>query len=712
MYKVQSLLRPYYNKVKALGLIIWMFLFSVSCLAGDTDSTAYMKAKVSLLHKLQAKKFDKTFTQSINHFYMFSCDSLLKSKISIDNRPVSDILTRFFEISDEKLKTRAIHALRIPSLNSDFLLTLSIYKKVSIETVYLGLNISKTHILQAVFDGLPLGDSIKIFMGLRDMFHDPFYISSRIHLPEYAAYADTLLYLMSNGAPSILVNKLAKNDTFYTALVNKSNRKTVQAIVRIKPDEFFEETLPFAMALFENRITVEAIRQLLLKPTDYYHACVQEIIRLHLDKDAEKNAFLKQHLTVLNKKFANHYFIKSINDLHELPDNIRFEGIHTLPALDLYFILLADNNELVLGGSAALYTSSFLYVYKKFLQEAGKEGLNKFFNDINYYQFEQFLSNIAEYALVDNLVDNLKEEKVAALLGDYITRLPGQNLTDNEIMLHAMTMAEVLVAIRHHDNIRKTLIDRIHDLQKRPRKRVSPMYQRLYAGLIEILLDEKAFSCDDSFEVLSVKKLQRNNTMVQVCFYYDDEDASCSFNNSTAFYNTKIWDKKDLGNYIVFSSKTGNSMMIYMNKPNTDQGCDSSQNEMLHDIMVQGFEVTSFIHRGHSYHIPQSLRKITASAQFVFLGSCGGYSQVLTLFDLNPDVHIITARGVGSKLINDPLLESINLNLVNNKDIHWNTLWLELGNTFESKPEKDLFSSYIAPNKYIGACFIRKVFNY
>ena len=149
-----------------------------------------------------------------------------------------------------------------------------------------------------------------------------------------------------------------------------------------------------------------------------------------------------------------------------------------------------------------------------------------------------------------------------------------------------------------------------------------------------------------------------------------------------------------------------------MNKPNTKQGSDSSQNEMLIAIEHEGYEVTSFIHRGHSYHLMQSLRKMTTSCQFVFLGSCGGYSQVLKVFELNPDVNIIATRSVGSKLINDPLLDRINSDMVNNKDINWDVLWKEFNTKFQSKQTKDLFSAYIPPNKYIGVKFIRKVFNY
>jgi hypothetical protein len=713
MYKEQISLKLFSKSFRVLAVILFLIGLQPVCFSTPLmDSSAYTKAKVRLLKTIKKKTFDRAHTQSIDRFYAVTCDSLIKKNSTVDNRPIKDILTKLFEVCDQKLKARAINALRIPSLNYDFLITLNTYKKTSIRNLYMRINVSKTQILQSVFDGLLLGDSIKIFAGLREMLYDPYYISSRIELPQYASFKDSLLYRLANGAPGILVKKLTAADTFYSTLVNKSNSRTVKAVSRIRPDDNFDKILPFAMAIFENRITAEKIKELMLVPQDYYHALAEETIRLHTDPDPEINSFLKQPVADLNKKIANHYFIKAINDLHESPDNVRFVSLNTLPALDLYFILLAGSNELVIGGSSALYTSSFLYVYKRFLKETEKEGLDIFFEGINYYQFDQFISNISDYALVDNLVDNLKEVKVAALLGKYLAGLPNKQLADNEIILNSMTMAEVLYEIRHHVFIWNALIEKIDSIQKNPRIQNFMMYRRMYEGFKDILLDQKDYDSDDTYDVLPVKKLQRDNNMVQVCFFYDDEDASSSFNNSTALYHNKTWEKKDMGNYIVFISKTGNTMMVYMNKPNTSQGCDSSQDEMLQAIEQKNYEVTSFIHRGHSYHLPQSLRKMTASGQFVFLGSCGGYSQVLKVFDLNPDVHIITTRSVGSKLINDPLLEKINRELVNDNDISWNVVWKEFDQKFQAKLTKDLFSSYIPPNKYIGVKFIRKVFNY
>ena len=682
----------------------------LSFTASSQDSYAVSKARI--LKTLKVRYIDKEYTQHIDRFYSTTCDSLIKKKITIDKKPIKDILIKLFDVCNNKINARAITSLRIPSLNQDFLLTLKTYNKGSIVNLYRNINVTKSNLLQNVFEGFLLGDSIKTINGLREMLHDPYYISSSIQLIQYAAYRDSLLYALANGAPNILARKLADNDTFYTGLVNKSSSMTVKAISRLTMDDLYERTLPFSLAIFENSINIDSIKKLTLVPQDYYHAFVKEAIRLHISTDPEVHAFLKQPIADLNKKIANHYFIKQINDLHESPDNVRFVSINTLPLSDLYFLLVAGKNELVIGGSDALYTSSFLYVFKKFLKDADKEGLDNFFDDIGYYEFDGFISNISDYGLVDELVNNLSEEKVARLFGKFLAGLPNKQLTDNEIILNSMTMAEVLYEIRHHEGIKNYLVGEIDRIQKQPRMQNYFMYQRMYGGFKDILFNKDEYTSDNSYDILQVKRLQKQDNIVQACFYYDDDDASSSFASSTASYNGKQWDKKDLGNYIVLSSRTGNKMRVYMNKPNTKQGSDSSQNEMLKAIEQDGYEITSFIHRGHSYHLMQSLRKMTTSSQFVFLGSCGGYSQVLKVFELNPDVNIIATRSVGSKLINDPLLERINTDMVNNRDINWDILWKEFNIKFQSKQTKDLFSAYIPPNKYIGVKFIRKVFNY
>lgn len=711
---MKTIVKSVKHFIKPAKFSLFAALFTLFFQVGKAaDKDQYATTKTSLVNQLKHVYNGNAYIQQIDKFYFKTCDSLVKKKFKMDNVKVKVILLRLFDISNASVNSGDITLLGIPALNDNFLETLKNYKKrMPVRDLYMRMSFSQAKILQTVFEGLSMGDSIKNINSLREMYVEPYFISSRIELANYLPYKDTLLYLLANVAPEILNRKVNDNNAFYTNLVDKSNRPSVKAVALVKADTYFDKTLPFSMAIMQNRMTTEDVKKLTMVPADYYHAFAQEAVRLYNDKDPEISHFLQEPIAELNVKFGNYYFIRQINDLHESPDNVRFQVVDNLPALDLYFIMLAGNYNLVQDGSSALYTSSFLHVYKKFLKETGKDGLNKFFDDINYYQFATFLSNVSDYGLVDDLAKNLDENKFAEFLGTYLENLPSKELADNEIILNAMTMAEVLHEIRNHTTLKNNLVSRIEKIEKQAKVQGHFLYQRMYSVLKDILLNKYKYESDNSYDVLRVSRMQSKSPIVQACFYYDDEDAVASYNNSGTTYDSKLWEKKDMGNYIVYTSKTGNKMKVFMNKPNTKEGSDSAQNKMLQDIKADGYTITSYIHRGHSYHLPESMKKFTSSAQFVFLGSCGGYKQVLKVFQLNPDVNIIATRSVGSKLINDPLLERINADIVSGKDIEWNSLWAEYDKKFQSKMTKDLFVAYMPPNKYIGIKFMRKVLNY
>ena len=683
-----------------LLIFIAQFLCNYSAYSQDN---AYTISRAKLVETLKKKHIDKTWSQSIDRFYFNTCDSLVAKNIVVDSRPIKVILTRLFNASQLKISNKSVSVLRIPSVNTFFMQTLATYKKRPLADLYRQIGIKQIAILESTFDGSVLGDSIGLIVGIREMLSNPFLISTRLADPKYLPFRDTLLYFLANGAPEILTEKLAGNDPLFTSLANKSTNPTVRAVTQIAKDNYYDRVLPFGLAIQENRVTEDSIRKLSLIPSEYYQAFADETIRLHTNPDRGVKLYLEQPIAALNKSLANKFYINEINTLHDSPDKVRFQILNNLSARELYFLLI--------GGSGQLYTSSFLYLYKKFIAESQKEGLDKFLKDVDYYQFGQFVSNISVYRLVDDFIEHLHEEKFAELMRNYFSKNLSPRLSDNEIMLNAMTISEILSEINHHPVVQRNLLGYINTYENAKVKQ-DIMLQRIFAGLKNILMNKTDYTSDPTYDVLPVKRLQKNNAIVQAAFFYDDDDGAGSFASSVASYDKKIWDKTDKGNYVVFNSLSGNNMRVYMNKPNTKPGSDSAQDEMLRHIRQEDYEVTSFIHRGHSYHLQQSLRKITPSAAFVFLGSCGGYSEVLNVFNLNPDVNIIVSRNIGSMLINDPLLQRINLDLVNNKDINWNNAWAHFNSVFTSKQTKDLFSSYIPPNKYVGVKFIRKVLSY
>lgn len=684
-----------------LGLLFTCLISSA--IASPQLDPAYVDAKNKLLKTLKTRYVDKTFSQNIDHFYSVTCDSLLQKNMMIENRSILVILTRLFNASNEKLNKRAISTLRIPSVNHYFLQTLREYKKTPVTTLYREIGLSQSAILESAFDGTSIGDSIHLMLSIREMLNNPYFISTRLQEDRYQPYRDTMLYYLANNAPDILAAKLASNDALFTTLVKNSDNRAVKAVTAIEKDNYYEKVLPFGLAIQENRYTADSVRKLTLTPSAYYRAFIDETLRLYSSDNRLVKTYLERPIIELNKTLATKYYIDEINMLHESPDNVRFKILENLSTRELYFLLV--------GGTGQLYTSSFLYLYKKFMTSVEKEGLEQFLNSVNNYQFGQFVTNVSVYGLVDDLVEKLHPEKFAALISTDFRKVLSTQLTDNEVILNSMTISEILYDIKRQPVVQRILLAQV-DAYEKSKAQKDIMLQRLFTGFKSILQNKTEYTSDPTYDVLSVNKLKKNGKIVQVHYFYDDEDGSSSFESSMASYDKKNWEKKDMGNYIVFHSLGGNNMLVYMNKPMTKQGSDSTQDEMLREIANQGYEITSFIHRGHSYHLFQSLRKITPSAEFVFLGSCGGYNEALTVFQMNPDVNMIVTRNIGSKLINDPLLQRINTELVNGKDIVWDNVWADFNAKFTSKQTKDLFSSYIPPNRFIGVKFIRKVFSF
>lgn len=681
-------------------LFLLLFL-SFPCFSqSDAD---YTNARNRLVKILKRRTIDPVFTQSIDRFYTNSCDSLLKLNQQMNNRTMRFILTRLFEATEQKLNNGSITSLRVTAVNNYFLQTLKTYKKQSIIPLYRQISLTQSSILDYTFDGTSISDSIGNVVGIREMLNAPYLISTRLYQPRYAPFRDTLLYFLANEQPEILIQKLADGDSMITALVKRTRNTTVKAVAQVQKDNYYDKTLPFGLAILENRTTAEDVRKLTMEPELYYKTFVDEVIRLHTDKNFETRSYLEKPIAALNASLADKFYIREMNDLHESPDNIRFKRLNNRTPRELYFLLV--------GGTGELYTSSILYLFQKFIKDTEKEGLEQFFADIDYYGFDQFISNIAGYGLADDLAQHMKPETVARLFGRSLSKLSSSQLTDNEIILQAMTMSDVFYSFRQRPELRDLLVKQIDNF-KNPKIAGDLLLQRLYSGLRGVLLDKNDYKSVSNYDVLPVSRLKRNNSIVQACFFYDDDDGANSFAGSTATYSPALWTKEDKGNYIVFVSKQGNNMRVYMNKPNTKAGCDTAQNIMLADISRDGYEPTSFIHRGHSYYLTQSLKKIGADAQFVFLGSCGGYNEVLQLFRQNPDMNIISTRNIGSTQINDPMLQQINTELVNNRDIVWAAMWKNFDAKFQSKLTKDLFSAYISPDKYIGVKFIRKVFNF
>ena len=80
--------------------------------------------------------------------------------------------------------------------------------------------------------------------------------------------------------------------------------------------------------------------------------------------------------------------------------------------------------------------------------------------------------------------------------------------------------------------------------------------------------------------------------------------------------------------------------------------------------------------------------------------------------DINPDLHIIASKQMGSMAVNEPLLRQLNNDLAAGKNIDWINFWSEMNEAFKNDAmASKLFEEYVPPYKNVSS-FVIKLYNY
>jgi hypothetical protein len=219
-----------------------------------------------------------------------------------------------------------------------------------------------------------------------------------------------------------------------------------------------------------------------------------------------------------------------------------------------------------------------------------------------------------------------------------------------------------------------------------------------------------------NYEVLKRNALQnKNGKIVELVLFYGDADGMASFNNfQKNFADTAKWTLTKNESWISIESRTENPIVIYANLPlDEKEELDiKAQDALIKFLDDASSEPTVLIHRGHSYHLGKTLKRLKPSVKLAVLGSCGAYNSAISIATINPDVQIIGSKKMGTKSINDPIIEEINETLQSGNDLVWADIWDKLRDRF-SKDEftMNLFNEYIPPGKNVSL-FVLKLFNF
>jgi hypothetical protein len=203
--------------------------------------------------------------------------------------------------------------------------------------------------------------------------------------------------------------------------------------------------------------------------------------------------------------------------------------------------------------------------------------------------------------------------------------------------------------------------------------------------------------------------------VIQQVFFYGDEDkdGQNSYQDFLRLFLKKPEWKitvNPTNEWVEIQSLKGKPVWIFANRPlyGEDDPDDKAQHHLDDYLFDNKLKPTIYIHRGHSYHVRYTLKQIEPSAKIVLLGSCGGYNNLSEVLTISNDAHIISSKQVGTKTVNEPIVQAIDNNLLEGKNIDWINMWKELGDKFAKDPAaKEKFDDYIPPYKNLGVIFIK-----
>jgi hypothetical protein len=219
-----------------------------------------------------------------------------------------------------------------------------------------------------------------------------------------------------------------------------------------------------------------------------------------------------------------------------------------------------------------------------------------------------------------------------------------------------------------------------------------------------------------NYEMLERKSLlNKNGEIIQVVLFYGDDDGIGSFNNfQKMFTDTNKWKMSRNQNWATIRSVSDQPIVIYANRPlDAKEELDiKAQDSLFMFLKQESIEPVVLVHRGHSYHLDNTLKRLTPSVRLAILGSCGGSNSAISIASINPDAQLIVSKKTGSKSVNDPVINAINETLLNKEDLSWPIIWEKLAARFSNDEfTRNLFNEYIPPGKNVSL-FVLKLFNF
>lgn len=529
-------------------------------------------------------------------------------------------------------------------------------------------------------------------------------------------FADSLIKVALNIDVRKVYDYAQANNALGDRIRHHSD-STVQLVARIATSKSGQLYFPFLDNLMRGRITLEAIDSVKDNDLGYFRLMVKTRIEyIQRSLPPYNDTANMQALTDMMSRKAKEYFIREINALHNVANpNVRYRRLDGLTPQELYYLAVLGEDE--------IYTSSYVHgVYPRIWQRMANPRGDSLIMSVNGDYFRKFIKMAAGYNELNDFLGRMDKQNAETMMKAFVIGLEKPRKTHD--LEDAVDVADSYSSIMDKNKDLAAFI--LNEVNVSHTKNVQDNNKRgmVIYNLLRILFESadttKKVDLSSLLGIPSIYGRDYNNLtddsgrVIQQVFFYgdDDKDGQNSYINFMAMFRGRSGWRIDerRAEWVSITSTKGKPVLIFANKPlyGENDPDDKAQDKLIEYLQERSLTPTVVIHRGHSYHLQTTLRKLPGSARIVVLGSCGGYNNLNEVLTACPDAHIISSKQVGTKTVNEPILQAINDRLQVGKNIDWIGMWRELKTKkFATGDAKEKFDDYIPPYKNLGAIFIK-----
>lgn len=530
-------------------------------------------------------------------------------------------------------------------------------------------------------------------------------------------FADSLVVIACKNDPKQLYDYASSSSSPEGKLIRESTNPMVQTVAKLSRTPNALLYYPFLDDLLSGKQSTDSIKKVVgdgeatMDSVGYYKLLVKTEIDYYqrlIQKDTPVAMFGTNGLRDMLQRKALRHFITPINELHDQNNlAIRMKAIQPLTAEELYFMMVMGEND--------IYTSSYKHSFSRLVQLLGPQPrTDKLLMNVKMDFFKKFIKMAANFNQLDTFLKMMPHDNATVLMKAFVS-----NLDEKANLEDAVDVADSYASINNKE-LQKNMMDDIFANEQKCTEENNNKGKVIYSLLRQIFLsfEDNSIDLTSQLGIPSIYSLDYNyladekGRVVQQVFFYGDDDGKGIFPAFLNSFNRAEWSITGKKEWVEIKSIKGKPVWIFANRPlDSDQNLDDTAQKHLSNYLRDlDINPSIVIHRGHSYWLPGTIKRMPGDAKIIVLGSCGGYKNLSEILDISPDAHIISTKEIGKGDINRPILNYINQNLAAGKPVVWKDMWTTLTKIFyadNNKGMRESWDDYVPPYKNLGAIFIK-----